>query len=124
MPYNGPGGNLDLRKVCATALDGRPAIRVLAWGQKRARGACYYRNFWGTTKFRLPKDHYNINAFEAAFFATNDSYLGNSSKLEDVLMQHGTDIKLDVGQTIEPSLPVLTTTQLINIALTSLRAAP
>jgi hypothetical protein len=87
-------------------------------------GACYYMTFFRNTSFRLPKDYYNANAFEAAFIARNHAYLGNSSKFETVLVQHGTHIKLDVGQIIEPSLPVLTTTQLINIALTSLRAAP
>jgi hypothetical protein len=125
MPHKGPEGNLDLRRVCATAPDGRPAIQVLAWGQKRAQGgACYYMTFFGNTRLRLPSDSYNVNAFEAAFIARKYSYAGNTSKFEDVLMQRGTRIKLDAGQTIEPSLPVLTTTQLIDIALTSLRAAP
>lgn len=123
-PYTGPGGILDFGNICATASDGRPAIQVLAWGQGRASGACYYMSFWGNAKLRLPKDYYSVSAFEAAFVARNHSYLGDSSKFEGVLMQRGTRVKLDVGQTIKPSLPVLTTAQLINIGLTSLRAAP
>ncbi len=122
-PYAGPGGNLDFRKVCATAPDGKPAIRVLVWGQGRVLGLCYYMTFRRNTSFRLPKDYYKVIAFEDAFVPRGHSF-GNSSKFEDVLVQHGTGIKLDLGQTIEPSLPVLTTTQLINIALTSLREAP
>jgi len=80
--------------------------------------------FTRNTSFRLPKDYYNVIGFEDAFVPRNHSYLGNSSKFEDALMQHGTRIKLDRGRTIEPSLRVLTTTQLINIALTSLKEAP
>jgi hypothetical protein len=125
MPYKGPGGNLDFEKVCSTASDGRPAIRVLAWGRGHAGGACYYMTFWDITRLRLPKDYYNVNAFEAAFMPEHHrSYLGNSSKFEEILMQHGTRIKLDLGQTIEPSLPILTTAQLINIGLSSLKTSP
>jgi hypothetical protein len=122
--YKGPVGNLELGKVCAVAADGRPAIRVLAWGHGRAGAACYYMTFWGATSLPLPKDYYNVNAFEAAFVSRNHhSYLGNSSKVEALLMQHGTGVKLEVGETIKPSLPVLTTRQLIEIALSSLKTA-
>lgn len=123
-PYKGPEGNLDFRKVCSMASDGRPAIHVLAWGRGHVGRACYYMTYLGRTRLPLPRDHYIVNAFEAAFVPRHHhSYLGDSSKFEEVLMRHGTRIKLDPGQTIEPSLPILTTAQLIDIALSSLRTS-
>lgn len=123
-PYAGPGGNLDFEKICATASDGRPAIQVLAWGQGRAGGSCYYMTlWWSTTRFLLPKGSYRINAFEAAFTRRGRSYLRDSTKFEEVLMQHGKRIELDMGQTTKPSLPVLATRQLIDLALTFLTTA-
>jgi hypothetical protein len=130
VPYTGPGGNLELREVCAAARDGQPAIEVLAWGRGHAGGACYWMTFHNTifhggTRLFLPKDYYTVNAYEAAFVRRErSSYLGNSSKFEAVLMQRGTRIQVDVGQTSQPQLPVLRTSELINIALTSLQADP
>jgi hypothetical protein len=120
--FAGRGGVLDFAKVCAAATDARPAIRVLASGHGYVDGACYFMTFVHDTAIQLPDDSYRLNAFEAAFVHRDHrSYLGQSLKFEALLTQHGTLVDLDVGRTIEPSLPVLTTTQLINIAITSLR---
>jgi hypothetical protein len=94
--YAGTGGILDFK-----------AVR--AWGHGYAGGACYYMNFLGRTGIELPKDHYRVTAFEAAFVGRDHSYLGNSSKFEAALMQHGMLLDLEVGQTrcaiIVASLP-------------------
>lgn len=121
--YAGPGGVLDFAKVCTAAPGALPAVRVLASGQGYVDGACYFMTFSRHTAIPLPSDSYRLNAFEAAFIHrwSHLSYLGTSSKFEALLMQHGTLVDLGVGQTLEPSLPVVTTTQLIRIALTSLR---
>ncbi len=59
-PKTDPSGTLDLRKVCAAAPDGRPAIQVLAWGHGQAGGACYYMMFWNNTQLHLPEDQYKV----------------------------------------------------------------
>jgi hypothetical protein len=117
--YRGHGGILDFGKVCAGAPNGRPAIQVLALGHGYATAACDRMLFWQHTTITLPKDRYRIEAFEAAF--VDNSYLGYSSKFEAVLAQQGTFADVDIGRTLEPSLPLLTTSQLISIALNSLR---
>ena len=119
--YADPGGVLDFGKVCAGLPDGRPAIDVLASGHGYARAACYYMTFLHRTTLTLPKDRYRLEAFEAGFVPRDRSYLGHSPKFEAVLVQQGTSVDLHVGQTLEPTLPVLTTRQLIGIALNSLR---
>lgn len=119
----GPGGVLDFAKVCAVAPDAQPAIRVLASGHGYADSACYFMTFMHKTTIQLPNGSYRLNAFEAAFVQRDRSYLGHSSKFEAIMTQHGTFVDLNVGETLEPSLPVLTTKQLISIAITSLRTA-
>jgi uncharacterized protein YydD (DUF2326 family) len=78
--------------------------------------------FHGSTRLSLPKDYHTVNAFEAAFVRRGRSYLGDSSKFEAALMQQGTRIQVDVGQTSQPKLRVLKTSELIDVALTSVRA--
>ncbi len=119
-PRTSPVGFLDLGKACNTAVDNRPAIRVLAWGHGRTGGACYYMTFFGDTRLPLPEDTYIVNAFEASFVAWRTSSLGRNSQFEFFLMQHGTALHIRAGQTSEPVLPILTTKELINIALQSL----
>jgi hypothetical protein len=125
-PFNGAAGILDWGDLCAIAADGRPAIQVRAWVHGRAGGACYYMIALGSTRRRLPRDRYKVSAFEAAYVPSNNSYLGHSSKFEAALMryeiQHGTAIELDVGRTVKPAPPVMTTSKLISIGLSSLRA--
>ena len=62
-----------------------------------------------------------MNALEASFVARHSSSRGENSKFEALLMQHGTSLHIRAGQTSEPVLPVLTTKELINIALNSLQ---
>ncbi|MBV9761310.1 MAG: hypothetical protein JO340_12160 [Acidobacteriaceae bacterium] len=119
--YTGPGGVLDFGRVCAGSPDGRPAVRVLASGHGYAEAACYYMTFANRTDMHLPEDRYRVEAFEAAFLPKDRGYLGHSSIFEAILMQHGTLLDVQVGRTLRPSLPILTTRQLIGIALTSLR---
>jgi hypothetical protein len=119
-PKTGPGGFLELRKVCGAAAADKPQIRLLSWGHGHAGGACYYMSFFGNTQLPLPEDTYTVNAFEAAF-APQRSHLGKNSKFEAVLMQRGVRVHIHVGRKSEPVLPVLTTSDLIDIALESLR---
>ncbi|MBV8551809.1 MAG: carboxypeptidase regulatory-like domain-containing protein [Acidobacteriaceae bacterium] len=119
----GSSGTLDLRKVCESAEEGRPAIQVLAWGHGHAGGACYYMTFRNDTRLPLPEDKYIVNAFEAAFVPRHSSYLGENSKFEALLMQHGISVHIRDGQTSEPNLPVASTEEQINTALDSLRSA-
>ena len=76
---------------------------------------------YGSTKLPLPEDRYTVNAFELAFVMRHSSALGRNSKFESLLMQRGVPVRIRVGQTIEPMLPVLTKDELINIGVESLR---
>ena len=118
-PKAGPSGFLDLRKVCGAAA-GKPQIEVLLWGHSPAAAPCYLMSFFGNTRLPLPEDTYTVNAFEDAFTLRN-AYLAEQSKFEGVLMQRGVRVRIRAGQKREPVLPVLTASDLIEIALKSLR---
>lgn len=77
-------------------------------------------SFFGNTRLALPEDTYTVNAFEDAFTLRN-AYLAEQSKFEGVLMQRGVRVRIRAGQKREPVLPVLTASDLIEIALKSLR---
>ena len=110
----GSSGVLDLRKVCGAAASDKPQIQVLSWGQSHAGGACYFMSFFGNTRLSLPEGTYTVNAFEAS--------ARGSSKFEAVLMQRGVRVHIRAEQKSEPVLPVLSTSDLIDIGLESLRA--
>ena len=77
-------------------------------------------SFFGNARLPLPEDTYTVNAFEDAFTLRN-AYLAEQSKFEGVLMQRGVRVRIRAGQKREPVLPVLTASDLIEIALKSLR---
>jgi hypothetical protein len=115
-PKAGPSGFLDLRKVCGAAAADKQQIEVLLWGHSPAAAPCYLMSFFGNTRLPLPEDTYTVNAFEAAFTLRN-AYLAEQSKFEGVLMQRGVRVRIRAGQKREPALPVITTGDLIEIAL-------
>jgi hypothetical protein len=119
-PQAGSSGFLDLRKVCGAAAADKPQIEVLLWGHRPAAAPCYLMSFFGNTMLPLPEDTYTVNAFEDAF-TLRHAYLAEQSKFESILMQRGVRVRIRAGQKHEPVLPVLTTSDLIEIALKSLR---
>lgn len=120
-PFEGAGGVVDFVKVCDAASGENAAIRALASGPGYAGLACYFTRFGASSSIRLPQGDYNVIAFEASILHRP---FGRGSKFEEALVQHGTRIRVEIGQTEKPSLPVLTTAQMIDIGLSALRVEP
>ncbi len=120
MP-KGPSGFLDTGKVCEAAVDGTPAIFALAWGHGHAGRKCYLLRFWGDTKLPVPVNDYRFIAFEEGF-AIRNSRLARYSKVEALIGQQGQAVNVQAGQTIRPAARVMTTGEVISLALDSLRS--
>jgi hypothetical protein len=118
VPKTGPSGYIDLGKVCGAAKASKPQVDVLMWGRGHAATLCYFASFLGETRRSLPEGTYTVNAYEAAFS------LGQQSKFEAILMRRGVRVHIRAGHTSKPVLPVHTTSDLIDIALDSLRQSP
>jgi hypothetical protein len=123
--YAGPAGTLDVQRVCEQNLDEQRSINVLVWGPGRAVGPCSWMLFrssflHGKPNLSLPPGDYTVNAVQATF-KPDHSYLGSSAKFESILMQHGTHVHIETRRTTEPNLPVLRTSELIDVALRYLR---
>jgi len=120
-PEGVPHGVLDLRQTCDIAVDQVPAIEVMAWGRGHSARICPYMLF-RPREIPLPPDTYTVNAFEQAFMhGSYRNYLGDSEKVEALLMKHGSSVQIKTGQTRHPNLPLLSTSQIISIALAYLR---
>lgn len=117
----GPSGFLDTGKPCETAVDGTSAIFALAWGHGHAGGKCYLLRFWGDTRLPVPVNDYKFIAFEEGF-AVRNTRLGGHSKVEALISQEGVAVDVREGQTIRPATRVMKTSEIISLALDSLRA--
>jgi len=120
-PFQGPGGLIDFTKVCDAVPQGMPAVRAVAWGSGYAGVNCYLTRVGSPTSVRLPQGSYQVAAFEADILHRP---FGRGSSFEEALVQSGTRITVSTGRTETPALRVLTTAQIIEIGLSSLRAEP
>lgn len=120
----GPHGELNLNPPCEISADQTPAILVLAWGAGHSARLCTVSLIEKTMLMPLPPDTYTLNAIEYSFELRGNlrSRTGEGKKFESLLMSHGTAVRIQPGQTsTPPDLPLLRTSQLIDIALAYLR---
>lgn len=125
LPYAGPTGCIDMKNILDLASHHHPVTGVRAWELTNFHYTSSHLSyfFWEPSELRLPPGDYVVSGFEAAFYLHRGrgGRLGDSSTLEELLMQQGTRVRVTRGEKIAPRVRVLTTGELVDLALRSLR---
>lgn len=116
-------GALDFRRVCETSVNGIPPIWVSFSSERVMSGAaCYYMTFFEQTKLSVPPGLYTVAAFQSVFDPPrNDKGSAYLRRFESILASAGVSAKVSAGQTARPMPSLLTRSQMIQMALDSLR---
>ncbi len=113
-------GALDFRHVCETSVN---PIWVSFSSESVMNGAaCYYMTFFGQTKLSVPPGLYTVAAFQSVFDPPrNANGSAHLRRFESILASGGVSAKVSTGQTARPMPSLLTRSQVIQMALNSLR---